>query len=163
MLCLKCKTETSNPKFCSQSCAASVNNRGVRRHGSAPVQRKCAHCKSKTPNPKFCSRKCQGDSRAREGEKQFQKGLIRSPTHIRIHMLRLHGNTCSNPRCAGASPAIQCEVDHKDGNWENNKPSNLRLLCPNCHSLTPTYRHKNVGHGRPKRYARQDLNLRHSE
>jgi Zn finger protein HypA/HybF involved in hydrogenase expression len=26
------------------------------------------------------------------------------------------------------------EVDHKDGNRLNNEPSNLRFLCPNCHS-----------------------------
>lgn len=33
-----------------------------------------------------------------------------------------------------------CELDHIDGNPENHKLKNLRLLCPNCHSLTKTYR-----------------------
>ena len=32
------------------------------------------------------------------------------------------------------------QVDHIDGNPDNNKGNNLRLLCPNCHSLTPTYK-----------------------
>lgn len=33
-----------------------------------------------------------------------------------------------------------CELDHIDGNPMNHRLDNLRLLCPNCHSLTKTYR-----------------------
>ena len=39
-------------------------------------------------------------------------------------------------------------VDHIDGNSDNNSEENLRLICPNCHSLTSTYRGANRGHGR---------------
>jgi 5-methylcytosine-specific restriction endonuclease McrA len=39
---------------------------------------------------------------------------------------------------------IPLELDHVDGNRLNNNLSNLRLLCPNCHALTPTYRGKNI-------------------
>ncbi len=35
------------------------------------------------------------------------------------------------------------ELDHIDGNSLNNNLDNLRLLCPNCHSFTETYRGKN--------------------
>jgi hypothetical protein len=38
---------------------------------------------------------------------------------------------------------IPLELDHIDGNHQNNTLDNLRLLCPNCHSLTPTFRGKN--------------------
>jgi 5-methylcytosine-specific restriction endonuclease McrA len=38
---------------------------------------------------------------------------------------------------------IPLELDHIDGSHQNNTLDNLRLLCPNCHSLTPTFRGKN--------------------
>lgn len=33
-----------------------------------------------------------------------------------------------------------CELHHIDGNPENHLLSNLIILCPNCHSLTKSYR-----------------------
>ena len=32
------------------------------------------------------------------------------------------------------------ELDHIDGNNKNNSFDNLKILCPNCHSQTPTFR-----------------------
>ncbi len=40
---------------------------------------------------------------------------------------------------------IPIELDHIDGNSENNIKENLRLICPNCHAQTETYKGKNVG------------------
>jgi hypothetical protein len=39
---------------------------------------------------------------------------------------------------------LNMELDHIDGNRTNHKLENLRMLCPNCHSQTETYRAKNI-------------------
>lgn len=35
---------------------------------------------------------------------------------------------------------LSLEVDHLNGDWRDNQQHNLRLMCPNCHSATDTYR-----------------------
>lgn len=37
---------------------------------------------------------------------------------------------------------IPLELDHIDGDHSNKEKSNFRLLCANCHSLTPTFRRR---------------------
>jgi hypothetical protein len=38
---------------------------------------------------------------------------------------------------------IPVELDHINGKHSDNRIENLRVLCPNCHSLQPTHRGKN--------------------
>ena len=38
---------------------------------------------------------------------------------------------------------IPLELDHINGIHNDNRLENLRILCPNCHSLQPTHRGKN--------------------
>lgn len=33
-----------------------------------------------------------------------------------------------------------CELDHINGNPRDHRLENLRIICPNCHALTKTYR-----------------------
>ena len=43
---------------------------------------------------------------------------------------------------------IPLEMDHIDGNSDNNNLNNLRIICPNCHAQTDTYKGRNKGNGR---------------
>ena len=45
---------------------------------------------------------------------------------------------------------ITLELDHINGDNKDNSLDNLRLLCPNCHSQTPTYRGRNKNTGKKK-------------
>ncbi len=45
-----------------------------------------------------------------------------------------------------------CNGNIIDGNSMNNKEENLDLICPNCHSLTTTYKFLNNGKGNRKKH-----------
>jgi 5-methylcytosine-specific restriction endonuclease McrA len=45
---------------------------------------------------------------------------------------------------------ITLELDHIDGSSHNCKLENLRLLCPNCHSQTDTFRGRGINTGKKK-------------
>ena len=46
---------------------------------------------------------------------------------------------------------LPLEIDHKDGDHHNNSRKNVEALCPNCHSLTSTWRGRNKNRGQKKK------------
>lgn len=49
---------------------------------------------------------------------------------------------------------LSLQLEHIDGNHNNNSFDNLKILCPNCHSQTDTFAGKNVDHSQSKRQQR---------
>ena len=46
---------------------------------------------------------------------------------------------CPNPNPEWRGRRLTLQIDHIDGDRWNNNVSNLRILCPNCHTQTETY------------------------
>lgn len=152
-ICPQCNTIVSyekrnekNRRFCSRSCSATFSN--LRR---VKKTRKCISCeKILTKNQKkYCSNQCQQSFEyityiekwlKREIEGGIKYGYVSH--HVRRYLISLHGEQCWQCEWKEVHPVtgnIPIHVDHIDGNCRNNEPNNLRLLCPNCHSLTPTF------------------------
>ena len=124
----------------------------------------CLNCgkditSAKNTTHKYCSNKCQQEYEYKKWIEQYKKddSIAKStrwgqiPNYLRRYIFEKYDNKCCKCGWSEINPYTQTlplEVDHIDGNSENNSENNLQLLCPNCHSLTPTYRGANKGHGR---------------
>jgi 5-methylcytosine-specific restriction endonuclease McrA len=85
------------------------------------------------------------------GPKRPLSDYLSNSYPIQSHKLRLRlieeglkpikCESCKSTKWLGKP--VPLELDHIDGNHENNCLENLRLLCPNCHSMTSTFRGKN--------------------
>ena len=66
---------------------------------------------------------------------------------LRLFKLGLKKEACEECGWAQMSPdgRIPIELDHVNGDRYDNRIENLRILCPNCHSLKPTHRGRNKG------------------
>lgn len=153
--CLHCGTafevKKGDPKkFCNHSCSASYNN--VRKEPKHPAKI-CQHCgkEYRSANPKFCTHKCSTDNVAKKAMEQYTATWSAAPQSglPKKYIIATKGYSCE---CCGISEwqgkEIGLQLDHIDGNADNNHEDNLRLLCPNCHSQTDTFGAKNKGNGR---------------
>ena len=108
----------------------------------------------------YCSNLCQFGHRHqlwigswKKGDNDGNTGITAKniSRHIKKYLYEKCGSQCSICGWSEKHPItgnIPLEIDHIDGNSENNIEENLRLLCPNCHALTPFFKNLNKGKGR---------------
>ena len=124
---------------------------------------KCRHCGKETPRAgyKYCSNACQIEYQHREyiklwklGEVSGLQGLGIVSSYVKRYLRRKFSDcccVCGWAKVNSITKQVPLVADHIDGNWRNNTDGNLRLLCPNCDSLTTTYAGLNRGKGRGNR------------
>lgn len=121
-----------------------------------------------TMKRKYCSVKCHHEHDFKRRVVLLESGLYppsSNPVFIWRYLLWKHGERCVRCGWAERNPTtgrVPLEVEHIDGNWKNTTLQNLSLLCPNCHSLTATFRGLNRGRGRAERWGGRSNPLRQS-
>lgn len=95
-----------------------------------------------TKENKFCNTECYQKYR---WEHVYKPNiLLGKGGNLRRFLIEEFGEVCQS---CGIGPQwnnkiLTLQVDHKDGDSDNNAVDNIRLLCPNCHTQTETYGHK---------------------
>lgn len=145
-------------KYCSVECG-KIGYKGYIDKKNPRTPKECENCSTMfyraNRTVKYCSIQCAQDVVKNNTIQNWidnpdsatqRNGGLSVP--IRKYLIKLASNKCSScgwgeiNQTTGVCPL---EIDHIDGNSFNNNPENLRVLCPNCHALTSTYRALNKG------------------
>ena len=182
-LCKECLLPLSydhrHNAFCGHSCAAIYNNRrretksskkaantknvtaSRTERGLLRVEWSCLSCgKKNLTKPSqlgtYCNGQCHRDHIFRlKIEKWLTHDEKIGKGAIKRYLRETFGDKCSVCGIdSWCGKSIVLELEHKDGNSDNNHHHNLCLICPNCHSQTSTYKAKNKGNGRHSRRLR---------
>lgn len=143
-------------RFCASKCARAFSTKDKRQEINEKVSKKL---KGKTPEgfaamqTREAKDKATASHRARSQviRVKKEKAISLKPfDDVAIgtkkkRILEEQNNLCN--RCGlgeWMGEPLVLELEHKDGDRTNNKRNNLECLCPNCHSLTKTWRGRNT-------------------
>jgi hypothetical protein len=169
-ICLQCNKNfisliSEDRKFCSQSCSAKFNNKlNPKKIKIITVDDKtkkiknkidsiCLNCGEVINYPyRYCNNSCSSEHKLKLKFKKIESGDTTISFKIyKKYLIVKFGNKCMECGWCEVNPVtgnVPIQLEHIDGNSDNNSLDNIKLLCPNCHSLTPTYGALNKGNGR---------------
>jgi hypothetical protein len=149
------------------------NTSGLLNKPSCCHDKTCITCGGSFTHGKLSQRHCSRKCASREGGKQSKQSwdrrravllvkwksgvIVPSERSAKGYLIIERGRKCEDCGWSKVNPkslTVPIELEHVDGDCYNNSYSNCRLLCPNCHSLTPTYRGMNMGKGRGRKLSK---------
>lgn len=143
--------------YCSTSCASKA--KWEAKYGPLP---KCLNCDSELESRKkrYCNSSCQQAFFLQKNINDWLEGKASGgdingelKPMYRRYLVNVAGNECTECGWSEVNPTsgqVTLTVDHVDGDARNNSIDNLKVLCYNCHTLTPTFNHLNRGKGTRK-------------
>jgi hypothetical protein len=144
--------------FCSSSCSAKYNN--IRKPVIHNICIECnSHFKPIRSNryTKYCSKECKMKYQLKKYILLIESGNYKCTRGgnpiLKKYLINNRGYCCEECKLSiWRNEKIKLTVHHIDGDASNNLPSNLQLLCWNCHSMTNTYGKRNHTSTRKYRY-----------
>lgn len=127
---------------------------------------KCLNCGKERPATrnsfnKYCNSKCKVEYEHTLYIDRWKRGLENGKTannevsnYVRYYLLDRYKSSCIKCGWDKRHPIDNMplvEINHIDGDSSNCNENNLEVLCPNCHSMTPTHGARNKVSARPKR------------
>lgn len=154
--CPKCENEHEKAgTYCSRSCANS------RIFSESAIQKKREAALKCLQDPEYNKRKLRGcikraarirqeniENQTERDQAKYDRNIMREWNSIGWDMKRWlvvyeQENKCNHCKIdSWREKPISLEIDHIDGDRYNNDRKNLEGICPNCHSLTDTWRGK---------------------
>jgi RNase P subunit RPR2 len=142
--------------------------RGMKPRLARPRERiTCVECDAplKRNAAKYCSLRCMQTRQYRAYVDRWLAGEMSGGTvagvsdRVRRYLIEQAGEQCSRCGWAERHPItgrVPLEIDHINGDWADHSRGNVRLVCANCHSLTPSFRALNKGKSRPWTMVRRE-------
>lgn len=163
-ICENCNVEIferyGSGRFCSSKCARGFSTKSKRAEINLKVS-KALVGKSHPGYPQSEETKAKRRNswtdahRAKSSQRRKEKALeqyLNTPFHVmkkhnrkRFVLEEQLGKCLFCGLSEWLGQPMKFELDHIDGDNTNNDRSNLRCLCPNCHSMTPTWRKPKIG------------------
>ena len=172
-ICKNCNNEFNNlitkkRIFCSHKCSLEYNNKSK----NEKQTNYCLNC-GKDVLGKFCNNTCKSKYDEKiifekiNNNTFFHNNPETESNWKKKYLIERYGAKCMNcgwDKKHSVTNKVPIQLNHIDGNSENNNLDNLELLCPNCHSLTVNFGSLNKGNGRQKRREkRKNINKNYNE
>lgn len=137
-----------------------LKTNNVKRGGKIAEVRDCLHCGTgfklgRQNKKKYCNSQCQSDY---EWETKHVPKIERGEGgNVKRYLKEKRGDSCEVCGIGNVwnGKVLTLQLDHIDGDSDNDDIGNVRLICPNCHTQTDTFTSRNIKNSKRNRYLRE--------